>query len=66
MTYETMGSITHDIEKSQPKKLQSVARFDYAVFIKTKQKIGSYYRDHQYYVTILFNTVLKIFENMLK
>ena len=56
----------HDNEKSQQKKLQSVARFDYAVFIKTKQKIGSYYRDHQYYVTILFNMVLKTFENMLK
>jgi hypothetical protein len=60
MTYETMGSITHDIEKSQPKKLQSVARFDYAVFIKTKQKIGSYYRDHQYYVTAMLDMLLKV------
>ena len=60
MTYETMGSITHDIEKSQPKKLQSVARFDYAVFIKTKQKIRSYYRDHQYYVTAMLDMLLKV------
>jgi hypothetical protein len=49
----------HDNEKSQPKKLQSIARFDYAVFIKTKQKIGSYYRDHQYYVTAMLDMLLK-------
>jgi hypothetical protein len=49
----------HDNEKSQPEKLQSVARFDYAVFIKTKQKIGSYYRDHQYYVTAMLDMLLR-------
>jgi hypothetical protein len=44
----------------QPKKSQSIARFDSAVFVKTKEKIGSHRKDHPYYVTALLDMVLKI------